>query len=103
MPIKKKSNATRESVTVFDKPKTFSELPGKRFEKSDRYFKALSAIKAAKGKWGMVAEFESPGSAAVAVQQLKKGNYDIPEGRFEYASRTLENEKGALFAKYLGA
>ena len=53
------------------------------------------------GKWLRVHEYDSPKTAGRAVQGLKTREFVVPEGKWEFASRTVEG-RGYVYARYLG-
>lgn len=52
------------------------------------------------GEWLRVHIYNSPKTAGRVVQGLKNRELAVPEGEWEFASRTIEG-KGYVYARYL--
>lgn len=85
--------------------KHVGELPKKvATGRPSKYFEALTKVIAQSKDWQFedegwfqVASFERPRAANNAVGQIKSGSYPVPEGDWEFASRS-----GVVYAKYHG-
>lgn len=95
-----RKNADR-TAAIFRAPKEVKGLPGKRFEQTDKWIKVLLPLKKKKNIWFQIAEYPTSSQAASSAQYLKKEEALVPPGVWEFASRTLDNDGGGLFARFV--
>lgn len=80
--------------------------PGNGGAPRARYRTLLSPVMADPGNWFVVATYPSAGGAAVVRRKMEKNTITIPEGKWEFASRVVQEEDGKvsqLYARYMGA
>lgn len=89
------------TAAIFRAAKEVKNLPGKRFEQTDKWIKVLLPLKKKRGVWFQIAEYPTSSQAAGVAQYLKKEIALVPPGVWEFASRTLDNDGGGLFARFV--
>lgn len=101
-----KKNAAKKAPTVegiLSTPEFVDELPVKRFEKTSKYILALVPLLKRKNKWALIATFEKGSTANGIASFLRREPANLPgDGKWDFATRGLEEGKYGLYAMYLG-
>jgi hypothetical protein len=66
------------------------------------WFQRLTPLAKRPGKWALVLETTNPASANSRVHDLRARRVLMPDGEWEFTSRTREDSTGAVYARYLG-
>jgi prophage antirepressor-like protein len=85
---------------VLDQPEFVAELP-KRAGGS-AWPPVLEALRDRPGEWARVAFTQDGDRAGRVAAHLRSRKLAVPPGRWSFAARTVEDGRGAVFARYLG-
>lgn len=87
---------------IFEEPATLT-----RNGNSRNYQEVLSGLIQYPEQWARIATFEKSTSANATAASLSKKNKQgnrnvVPEGRWEFTSRKLQDGRGGVYARYMG-
>lgn len=87
---------------IFEEPATLT-----RNGNSRNYREVLSGLVQYPEQWARIATFERPSSANTTAASLNSNNKKqnrnvVPEGRWEFTSRKLQDGRGGVYARYMG-
>lgn len=76
----------------------------RRIHKKGKYRPTLDALRANPGSWARVAEFDGIQSASATAASIKSGAVlgSAPKGSFEAVSRVLPDDRGGVWARFVG-
>lgn len=96
--------ATKKTVeqNILTKPVLYEDLPSKSYEKGSKYAEALTPLRKHKNKWYLVAKFEKSTAANGIAGYLRREPSLLPPGKWDFATRKVDDKTTGLFAKFLG-